>query len=429
MANSTYKNYKPISNSELSDLGMNKNAALIVNKIEELRESPPGIVVAQCVKNVSFTQNGYKKNNELKKKVNYVMGLGIYNQLHYDVVGRKELLKPSPIKFKNIYKPYFGQDLTNKNLLVWRHGGIGDLLFIQPNLKYLKEKYPTCNISFASGPQYQSMISNWDCIDEVIDLPFTVNTIFKNDYHCIFEGVIERSIEAHEENAYRLFSRWMGLNLPDELLIPEQPINENSLEKCKNILKEWNLNEKEFIIVQMESSSPIRNPNPVIFKKIINKLTSEGYKILLTDNPKKAAWISSFISELNDKNNVFNFCEHSSEIADTISMTSLAKLAIAPDSALNHIAVSVNTKTFGIYGPFTGKIRLSTYPKNLCDWIDAKSQCSPCFIHSMENCKNSFHGYSSCYDTLNTDELVERIINLYHDKNISNSEESSSNNM
>jgi len=58
--------------------------------------------------------------------------------------------------------------------LVFRTGGIGDLLFIQPNLIYLKEKYPTCTINFACGPQYQSMVETWDCVDNVVDLPFSL---------------------------------------------------------------------------------------------------------------------------------------------------------------------------------------------------------------------------------------------------------------
>ena len=111
-----------------------------------------------------------------------------------------EILKPARMQFKNIYRPYNGQDLTNKTILVTRQGGIGDLLFIQPNLIYLKEKYPSCTIKFACGPQYQSMIEEWDCIDEILDLPFPVDEMFtfNSDYQLVFEGVIERCKEASE---------------------------------------------------------------------------------------------------------------------------------------------------------------------------------------------------------------------------------------
>jgi hypothetical protein len=186
---------KKLTNMELYSLGIPIDNFNIVNTLDDLKNSPPNIVVAECIKTVKFMQNKFKQQ-ELKKKVKYVMGAGIYMQLHYDTRFKLEILKPSSIQFKKIYKPYNGQNLDNKTLLVFRQGGIGDLLFIQPNLIYLKEKYPTCTIKFACGPQYQSMINEWDCIDEVLDLPFAVNEMFTTDYHCVFEGVIERCKEA-----------------------------------------------------------------------------------------------------------------------------------------------------------------------------------------------------------------------------------------
>ena len=43
------------------------------------------------------------------------------------------------------YKKYNGEDLNDKTLLVWRHGGIGDLMFMMPPLRLLKIKYPKVN--------------------------------------------------------------------------------------------------------------------------------------------------------------------------------------------------------------------------------------------------------------------------------------------
>jgi ADP-heptose:LPS heptosyltransferase len=340
------------------------------------------------------------------------MGLGVYHQLHFDTRINQRLLKPASIKFKNIYRPYTGQDLTDKTLLIWRTGGIGDLLFIQPNLKYLKEKYPTCKIFFACGPQYQSMVKTWDFIDDVIDLPFSTYYMFQADYHAIFEGVIERTKQAEKENAYHLFTKWLGLNLPEELLIPKQKPTEQALFLSKKTLEEFNIKEKDFILIQMRASSPIRVPNPKVFKNLIDALTKNGHTIVLTDSPPNEGEIKRFISTLNDKDKVFNFSGYSKEIADTIAMASLAKLCISTDTALNHISISVGTKTFGIFGPFPGEIRLSTYPKNLCDWINIEDNCAPCFIHSMNGCSNQSNGYSKCYDKLDIDKSIEKIENL-----------------
>jgi len=409
---SNISNFKMPTPFELSQLGIKLTNIQMVNEIDELRKTPPNIVIAECVKNVFFKQNQYFRPQQLLKRGKYVMSLGVYHQLHFDTQRNIKILKPSGLKFDKIFKPYTGQDLSNKTLLIWRTGGLGDILFISPNIKHLKEIYPNCKIIFACGPQYQAMVKTWKFIDRVVDLPFSIRDLLDSDYHCIFEGVIERTKQAERENAYRLFTKWMGLNLPDDKLLPKQEVEIEALERCRNTLKEWNIDEKSYIVMQMRASSPIRTPRPVLFKKLINKLTEKGHNVILTDLPRMEQTISKFIDELDNKEKVFNFSKYSKEISDTIALTSLAKLSTGTDSALMHISISVGTPIFGLYGPFPGNIRLETYPENMRDWVDAKVDCSPCFIHSMYPCKNTTNGFPKCYDVLDIDEIVERIERL-----------------
>jgi ADP-heptose:LPS heptosyltransferase len=418
MKNNDINNFyrKPLTTMELYSLGISIDNFQTVETLDELRNNPTNIIVAECKTGVMFTQN-HSRPQKLIKKENYVMNAGVYGQLHYEPQSKQEILKPSAIQFKKIYKPYLGQDLTNKTLLVFRQGGIGDLLFIKPNLDYLKEKYPDCTIKIACGPQYQPMVQEWECIDEMIDLPFTVSQIFRSDYQLVFEGVIERCKEAENTCSYHLFSKWMGLDIPDQLLIPKQKPNTKSLENSLKILEEMNIKPKDFIIIQMRASSLIRTPDKTVWKKLVLRLIENQHKILFTDSPKKSGDIDLFIESLNlsdeNKKNVKNYSTYSKLISDTIAMASLAKLAIATDSSLIHIAESVGTKSFAIMGPFPGNIRLSTYKNN--DWIDApsKSNCSPCFIHSQKPCPNSsLEGDSLCYRNLDYDLCIEKIERL-----------------
>jgi ADP-heptose:LPS heptosyltransferase len=410
------RRFKVISNTELLDLGIKPGNVRMVESIDELRETTPNIVVCECLKTVQFKQNNYRLSQQIHKKSKYLMSLGIYNQLYYDVSANQRILKPANIKFEKIYKPYTGQDLNDKTLLVWRQGGLGDLCFIQPNLKYLKEKYPTCKIFFACGSQYHSMVKTWSCIDMVLDLPFSLYYIIHSDYHAVFEGVIERTKQAEKENAYRLFSKWLGLNLPDDLLFPEQTPSDVAVIKCKEVFNEWGINEKEFITIQMRSSSPIRNPNPEMFKKLINELTKKDHTIVLTDVPQMEGTINEFIKKLDNPEKVFNFSKFSREIEDTIALASLSSVCVGTDSSLNHLSISVKTPTMGIFGPFTGEIRLGTYPENMREWIDCQDDCAPCFTHSMVPCRNALSGYSKCYTKLNINLCVEKIEKLLNKK-------------
>lgn len=411
MKNEKIQKHKPLSNYEIGMFGISPQP-MFVSTIDELRSNPPNIIIAEATRDMPYRQNNYKREQRVLKKVNYVMALGVYQQLcHFGNDYNNKILKPSKFKFSKIYRPYNGEDLTNKTILIWRQGGIGDLLFISPNLRYIKEKYPTCKIIFACGPQYQSMVREWKFIDELIDLPFTIDYLFKSNYHIIFEGVIERTKEAETQNSYELFTKWMNLNLPVEFLRPKQEANINSVDKCRKILSGWCIDDKSYIIMQMRSSSPIRTPRPSFWKSIIDGLTSKGHKILLTDSPHMVHDIDKFITTLENKNMVFNYCTHSDDISETIAATSLAKMAVAVDSSLIHIAESLDVKSFGIFGPFPGNIRLSTYKYS--DWIDAKISCSPCYKHGLNICSNAVKGFVPCYDSLNINEIVERI-----DKNV-----------
>jgi ADP-heptose:LPS heptosyltransferase len=403
------RQFKGISNTMLRGLGINDRGVRTVDKIEDLRESPPNIVIAEAVRNISFIQNFFKVQ-QLKKKSRYVMGLGVYQQLHFDESGKRKILKPANVQFKKFYRPYIGQNLDDEELLVFRTGGIGDLLFIQPNLIYLKEKYPDSTINFACGPQYQAMVDNWLCIDNLLDLPFSLKSLTDASYHALFEGVIERCKEAHTKNAYNLFSEWLGLNLPDELLIPRQEAKPKMIQNCQNVLrKEWGGLEN-FILMQLRASSPIRTPRPQFWANMITKLVARGHSVVLTDTPRQAESIETFRKELDDKTNasVYNFAPFSETLDYTIALAKLAKLVVATDSALNHIAASLNTPCYGIYGPFPGFIRLKTYP--YADWVDAQRHCAPCFLHGHRPCQYAGKdGYSPCYDNIDLDESIDRM--------------------
>lgn len=398
---------KNISKYEMQKMGIEDDLK-IVETLEDLRNSSSSMVVTECTKTIKFRQNNFKKEESFIKKNKYVMALGAYLKIISS--SSISFLKPSDIKFNKIYKPFSGQDLSNKTLFLWRQGGIGDLLFITPNLLYLKEKYPTCKIILACGPQYHSMVEKWNFVDNVYSAPFNVSLMYKSDYHVTFDGVIERTKQAEKESSYVLFSKWMNLNLPKEKLRPYQNIDDEYVEKVKNKINEkFNIKEKDFILMQLRASSILRTPRPEFWKKIIDIL-SENHKIIITDSPSNIKPIDNFIRKLKYPENVFNYSSLSEEIYDTISLCKLAKMVIGPDSSLIHIAESLDIKNFGIYGAFRGDTRLSTYKYS--DWIDSKSKCAPCFTHGNKLCQNTFRTFPRCYDSIDTNEVIEKINNL-----------------
>jgi ADP-heptose:LPS heptosyltransferase len=407
-----YRDYKAISKSTLRQLGIKDQSVVMVDNLEDLKKTPPNIIIAEARKNIKFVQN-YVRQQELKKRQKYVMGLGVFQQLQFFQSEKSKLLKPASLQFKKFYKPYRGQDLSGKTLLVFRTGGIGDLLFIQPNLRYLKKKYPDCTIWFACGPQYQAMVEAWvgDCVDEILDLPYPIKYLTNSDYHAMFEGVIERCKQAHTDNAYNLFTHWLGLDLPDELLVPIQKAKPDKVKEVKEILDKWGVD--KFFVMQLRASSPVRTPRPEFWANLITECVKRGHTVVLTDAARQSENIEIFRDTLDEdvKKKVFNFSDHSKTLDYTIALTQLSSLVVATDSALNHIAASLDVPCYGIYGPFPGYIRLKTYPKG--EWVDAKRECVPCFLHGHKPCPHAdSKGYSPCYDNINIKESVDQMEKL-----------------
>jgi len=56
--NNTKKEFKSISNFKLNELGINLDNP-VVETIDELKASPPTLVIAECVKTFKFNQNKY----------------------------------------------------------------------------------------------------------------------------------------------------------------------------------------------------------------------------------------------------------------------------------------------------------------------------------------------------------------------------------
>jgi hypothetical protein len=91
------KQLKPISPNILNKFGLTMENVKPVQTLDDLEQNPPNIVVTDCKKNFKFIQNFFKQQ-ELKKKQKYVMGLGVFQQLQYMGQTKQKLLIPSNVK-------------------------------------------------------------------------------------------------------------------------------------------------------------------------------------------------------------------------------------------------------------------------------------------------------------------------------------------
>ena len=130
-----------------------------------------------------------------------------------------------------------------------------------------------------------------------------------------------------------------GLNLPDEKLRPQQTAKEDLVLQCEDYIEDT-INNEPFILLQPRASSPVRTPRPDFWKNVINKLTSRGHRVIITDSPHMSEYLDEFISKLDNPENITNFSKYSKSLDYSIALATLSKLVLATDSSFLHIASS-----------------------------------------------------------------------------------------
>lgn len=407
------KENKQLSPSLLKKLGIKTSQVRKLNTIDELIKDTPLMVTAQVKHDIKMGTGDQPMN--LKKGTALVMPLSTFMNAKRTTDGRRSTLKPYRHPFKTLFRRYRGQDLNYKRLLIWRGGGFGDLMFLQPIIKHIKKLYPTCQITTASYPRFVPIYADFpkDLITNVLPVPFSTKFLYDNHYHLTFEGAIERCIEAQNLNVYDLFSKVAGFDIDftDNYYKLELCPNEKIMEKFKHNLPE------NFVIVQMRASSPIRMMSEDKWANIIRRIIDLGKKVIFLDKPDLHSYYLHFRDKYNlDKNKILSRCQDCVNINHGIAIMSKSDGVIAIDSAFTHIGVALNKPVVGIYGSFKGWLRMKYYDN--ADWVDAKEMvCThqPCFFHHEEKFKcpsiqNKKH--PACLETIDEDLVIEKVKKL-----------------
>jgi len=364
---------------ELRKLGIDINKLGKIETINEYLNNTPGMVTAKVNQNCTLLIDEHPVN--LNKSEALVMSYYSYQMARRAANSNVEVIEPHKKIFKKYFKRYRGQNLNNKRLLIWRTGGLGDICFTQPLIKYIKSKYPSCRITFGTAPNNRFIFNCWPkgLVDETIVFPFKINYMTSNDYHMTFEGAIERCTEAHSVNCYDIFKKVACLDFD----INDYPLTLSSEPELKNKFQQ--IIPPKTILIQVRASSPIRTMGSYRWVEVAKELTENlGYNVGFIDSKNNSDLYEKFIDEYSlNRDKVFNFAKYSSTINKGIAILDCCDGMIGIDSSFTHIAAGLGKPVLGLYGPFLGILRMKYY-KN-CDWIDSVgySECGkwPCFLH------------------------------------------------
>jgi len=350
---------------------------------------------------------GGPDEKQLKTDTTYLFSELLLRELEYvqpDAVGEV-------VGLDTIYREYSGEPLDGKTLFVWRHGGIGDLMFMMPPLRMLKVLFPTCKLIVGCGRKYIDVYRNIPYVDKIMRLPINAEVFEEADYHLHFEQIIENNPDAKKMNAYDLFLTKFGFNpttIQQVDKLPDIYFTKEEEKFADRVIRNAGWKEDDIIIgIQIASSTPIRSFPASELRPLTKALIERNCKIILLGGPEqidKAAVIAKLNKGLN-KVAILDGPAMKLTLRQSFSMVRNCNLLIAPDSSMIHVAGALRVPILGLYGPFPSPLRMKYYYDAI--GMNSKTACSPCFIHSGQPCTKGVP--SPCFSTMGLDTIMNAI--------------------
>jgi lipopolysaccharide heptosyltransferase II len=339
-----------------------------------------------------------------------------------------------------------------KNILIVRTDRIGDVVLSLPLAKKIKEKYPDSKVSFLVRDYTKDLVTNHPYIDEVLvlkevkskpvlfenvelikkynfDTAVIVYPTFKISLIIFLSGIkirigsgyrlysflFNKKVFEHRKEALKHELEY-NLSLLTHLGIESDyginnvsfdiNIDKSSLNNAERKLTEAGMEKDEQFVVIHPGSGGSAVDLPIDkFSELINLLTQNKIKIVLTGNEKEHTVCEKL--KLNDY--VFNLAGKFN-LKELIAIISKCSLLVANSTGPIHIAAALGKYTFGFYpkvrvcsakrwGPYTDK-KFIYEPEIDCDNCTVE-QCNKLNCMNSINIKKVYQDISKVLEKLN----------------------------
>lgn len=290
--------------------------------------------------------------------------------------------------------------VKNRNVLVIRYGGIGDVLASLYAIAELKAKFGG-NVKVG----YVTAIKNipiLQCFPKLVDMvmsPITsAKSISQFNYIAYLDDTIELDHMASSIPMHDVYARQFGVR-----------VNKDTTKLVSAMNLALSSHPRQGIGIQYKSNAIIRDYDIEKTIELINALNSKyGKPIYLLGPPDDYKFVN-YIQTKTEGQVIPNGCglTQKMHLHQTMNLISQLELVIAPDSSMLHIAGVCETPCIGLFGPFPSQLRLSYYKQAI--GIDGKTECSPCFRHfPMDFCRYT-NGTGLCLNSISVDTILEQV--------------------
>jgi len=404
--------YFNLSKKNLKKLGMEGYRDGKFLTINEIKKSSDGMITATAIKNSQIKVGNSIANIESGKS--YVMPFGQF------LSGKKnKVYKPCKKSFKELFKRYNGEDLTDKKVLIWRTGGLGDIIVAQSVCAAIKDKYPTCKITFATSQAFAPIFYSFEAgmVDELITVPFSVDVLKSNDYHITFIHAVENCKETETMNFYDSFQKISGLDYDAGNYV-------SKLQSIKSVKSDLSrMLPKNLIVLHLNATAKLRHVHPSFFKEAAKHLIDNNFSIGIIDAPNKAKEVSEFMKTLElPLGKLYNLAAVSKDVNYAVAICDLAMGGLCVDSAMGHVFGALRKPAMVICGPHPSYNICGRYPTILGknppeNWNECGKY--PCCFNAQDHLCPFLEGgqFPGCMNSNNpkdcAEELIKHINNFY----------------
>lgn len=281
-----------------------------------------------------------------------------------------------------------------ERVLVVRSGGFGDLLFMTPLLRALKQQYPGIHLELACTPYYADAVRELRYLDGVREYPVAKEVLNGFDQVLWLEGLIEWDERARNTHYVDLLAQGAGVVLSAGKHL-DMCVSEGAVlsmidrfprlrGKGQGSRDKGNSAGYARVGVQLRASARCRTYPRLgeVLKLLVKEMP--GVEVLLFGEAV-APWARSQASgnlpanvrDLRLEDPALSFMESCALVASCDVM-------VAPDSALCHVAGALGVPTVALYGSFPWELRTkyAGSVRALTPLRDDVGGCEgPCFWH------------------------------------------------
>jgi ADP-heptose:LPS heptosyltransferase len=303
-------------------------------------------------------------------------------------------------------------DLNGKELVVFRAGGGGDILFLFPLLDEIKRRFPSCTLTVSCNSYYHFIATNCKSVDKVLPFPVKVKDLPEE---CVILG-LEGAVENNDAMPSVDCMFWTaGLPLPDRETIKKSLVytpKEEHVAKAQ-LIPVAKHRDRIRIGYQWSASSPVRTYPHKNSCELVTKLAEDGgFEVCLLGEPN-----SIEIGSKPAKGWVYNMTKEGLSWEESVAFLKSCDLVIGPDSSSIHFAGAMGVKALGLYAPFEWNLRTNYFDSVWC--FQQRGDCAPCKHHSSnayglfpKNKPCSKSGQCEVLATLDPDRVFKKALQL-----------------